>query len=407
MRRLESLAAAVTALATPVACGDNARPEGSSGIPTCEQPVAGTRVEMRPVGQVADAVVLVTSPPADPRLFVVGQRGAIRIISAEQLLPAPFLDLSEDARGPVAAGGELGLLGLAFHPAYATSGVFYVFYTTRQPGDVLRDVLARCTADAADRDRASPKCAEVLSIPDFAANHNGGMIEFGRDGFLYVGTGDGGGGGDPQRTAQDPGSLLGKILRLDVDHPGGGLEYAIPPDNPYAGGGGRPEIFMSGVRNPWRWTFDRQTGDMWIADVGQGAVEEVDALRPAQQKGADLGWSMYEGDTCYRPPCSPGTLVFPQHVRLHSDGWESITGGQVYRGTCYPDLAGWYFFGDYAKGAYARARLRADDSLEVVDLGGDGDGALPANPASIHEDARGELYVTTTAGTIFHVEAAP
>jgi len=404
MRRLEKLAAAALALLAPLAgCGDDDPPEGTTGLPTCEQPVAGTRVAMRPVGQLNDAVVLVTSPPNDPRLFVVGQRGTIRIIKGEELLPAPFLDLTEDARGPVITGGEQGLLGLAFHPEYATTGVFYVFYTTRQPGDALRDVLARCAVDAVDPDRAAPRCAEVLSIPDFAANHNGGMIEFGRDGYLYVGTGDGGGAGDPQRTGQDLDSLLGKMLRLDVDHPGGGLEYAIPPDNPYAGGGGRPEIFMSGLRNPWRWTFDRQTGDMWIADVGQNAIEEVDALRPAQQKGANLGWSMYEGDACFNPPCNPDTLVFPQHTRLHSDGWESITGGQVYRGTCYPDLVGWYFFADYSKSAYARAQLRADDSLEVVDL----DGELPANPASIHEDARGELYVTTTAGTIFHIEAGP
>jgi glucose/arabinose dehydrogenase len=403
MRRLESLAAALALFAVIAACGDDAPPEGSSGLPTCEQPVAGSRVAMRQIGQVADSVVLATSPPGDPRLFVVGQRGAIRIISAEQLLPAPFLDLSEEARGPVATGGEQGLLGLAFHPKYATTGVFYVFYTTRQPGNALRDVLARCSTDAADPNKAAPKCTEVLSIPDFAANHNGGMLEFGADGNLYVGTGDGGGAGDPQRTAQDLNSLLGKMLRLDVDHPGNGAEYAIPADNPYAAGGGRPEIFMSGLRNPWRWTFDRETGDMWIADVGQGEVEEVNALRPAQQRGADLGWSTYEGDRCFRPPCSPGNLVFPQHTRLHSDGWESITGGQVYRGTCYPDLAGWYFFADYAKSAYARARLRADDSLEVVDL----DGALPGNPASIHADARGELYVTTTAGTIFHVEAGP
>jgi len=142
---------------------------------------------------------------------------------------------------------------------------------------------------------------------------------------------------------------------------------------------------------------------MWIADVGQGAVEELDALRPDQQKGANLGWSTYEGDTCYYQPCDPAPLKMPQHVRYHSDGWLSITGGQVYRGTCYPDLVGWYFFGDYSKGAYAKARLRADDSLEVVDL----EGSFPANPASIHEDARGELYVTTTAGIIAHIEAVP
>ena len=400
MRR--PMIAATLALGAAAGCGSG-KQEGSTGIPTCEQQVAGDRVVMREIGRVNGAALLVTSPPGDPRLFVLEQDGAIRIISAEQLLPAPFLDLGVDAAGPVAAGGELGLLGLAFHPQYAANGVFYIFYTTRQPGNVLRDVLARCTVSAESPDRANRACVEVLSIPDFASNHNGGMIEFGADGYLYVGTGDGGGGGDPQRTAQNLESLLGKILRLDVDRPAPGLGYGIPADNPYAGGGGRPEIFISGVRNPWRWTFDRKTGDMWIADVGQGAVEELTVLRPAQQSGADLGWSMYEGRACYRPPCTPGAQVFPQDERLHSDGWESITGGQVYRGTCYPDLAGWYFYGDYGKGAYARARLREDDTLEIVDL----QGAFPGNPASIHEDSRGELYVTTTAGTIFHIEAAP
>ena len=401
-RRLPLFALAAAAAAAAPGCS-NEKKEGSTGLPKCEAPVAGAQVTMRQIGQVNGAALLATSPPNDLRMFVLEQRGAIRIISAEQLLPEPFLDLSADARGPVVAGGEQGLLGLAFHPKYATNGLFYIFYTTRQPGNVLRDVLARCSVSAESPDRASPACTELISIPDFATNHNGGMIEFGKDGYLYVGTGDGGGGGDPQRTAQNLDSLLGKILRIDVDNPSGGREYGVPSDNPYAGGGGRPEIWISGVRNPWRWTFDRETGDMWIADVGQGAVEELTVLRPGQQKGADLGWSTYEGKACFRAPCTPGAQVFPQEQRLHSDGWESITGGQVYRGTCYPDLAGWYFYGDYAKGAYAKARLRADDTLEVVDL----QGSFPANPASIHEDARGELYVTTTAGTIFHIEAGP
>lgn len=400
---LSTLAAlsALGALGAAGAC--NGKKEGSTGLPKCEAPVAGERVTMREIGRVGGAALLATSPPDDPRLFVLEQGGAIRIISAEQLLPAPFLDLSADASGPVAAGGEMGLLGLAFHPSYATSGVFFIFYTTRQPGNALRDVLARCTVSAESPDRANPACTEVLSIPDFATNHNGGMIAFGKDGYLYIGTGDGGGSGDPQRTAQDLDSLLGKILRIDVDAPAPGQPYGIPSDNPYAGGGGRPEIFITGVRNPWRWTFDRETGDMWIADVGQGAIEELTVLRPAQQRGADLGWSTYEGTACFRQPCDAGAMVFPQDERRHADGWESITGGQVYRGTCYPDLVGWYFYADYVKGAYAKARLRADDTLEVVDL----EGSFPGNPASIHEDARGELYVTTTAGTIHHIEAGP
>jgi glucose/arabinose dehydrogenase len=407
MRRLTFLAistlAAAAAAGATTGCG-NSKKEGSSGLPKCEAPVAGSRVAMREIGQVAGAALLATSPPNDPRLFVLEQRGAIRIISADTLLPAPFLDLSADNEGPVVAGGEQGLLGLAFHPKYATNGQFYIFYTTRRPGDALRDVLARCSVRADDANRANPTCTEMISIPDFASNHNGGMIEFGKDGLLYIATGDGGGGGDPERTSQNPNSLLGKMLRIDVDNPAAGLEYGIPADNPYAAGGGRPEIFMSGLRNAWRWTFDRETGDMWIADVGQGDVEELTVLRPEQQRGADLGWSTYEGKRCFRAPCNAGAaVVFPQDERFHTDGWESITGGQVYRGTCYPDLVGWYFYGDYAKGAYAKARLRDDDTLEVVDL----QGSFPGSPASIHEDARGELYVTTTAGTIYHIEAGP
>lgn len=405
----------ILALILAAACGSK-KEEGS--LPKCEAPVSGERISMRQIGQVTGAALLATSPPGDLRLFVLEQRGAIRIINKEQLLPTPFLDLSVDASGPVRAGGEMGLLGLAFHPKYATNGTFFVFYTT---GNTLRDVLARCTVSPDNPDLAMPgSCVEVLSIPDFATNHNGGMIEFGKDGYLYVATGDGGGGGDPNRNSQalTDGSpmpatqaLLGKILRIDVDNPASGMEYGIPKDNPFANGGGRPEIFIVGVRNPWRWTFDRMTGDMWIADVGQNQAEELTVLRPAQQKGANLGWSVYEGDRCHRAQsgssCNPDGMIPPQDTRLHAgdgrNGWTSITGGQVYRGTCYPDIAGWYFYGDYSKGAYAKARLRDDDTLEIVEL----EGSLPGNPASIHEDARGELFVTTTSGAIYHVEAGP
>lgn len=392
------------------ACGSS-KEEGS--LPKCESPVSGERISMRQIGQVSDTAVLATSPPNDLRLFVVERRGTIRIINNEQLLPTPFLDLSADSGGPVTAGGELGLLGLAFHPKYATNGTFFVFYTTGSAP--WRDVLARCSVSPDNADFAMREsCVEVLSIPDFAGNHNGGMIEFGKDGYLYVATGDGGDANDPRKNGQalndNPATgtvaLLGKILRLDIDKPASGKEYGIPSDNPFAKGGGLPEIFIIGVRNPWRWTFDRETGDMWIADVGQDAVEEVTVLRPAQQKGANLGWSIFEGNQCFRndPLCASTDAVVPQETRTHDgDGWASISGGQVYRGTCYPDIVGWYFYGDYVKGAYAKARLREDGQLDVVDL----DGAFPANPASIHEDARGELFVTTGSGGIYHIEAGP
>ncbi|MGN6103670.1 MAG: PQQ-dependent sugar dehydrogenase [Kofleriaceae bacterium] len=380
-------------------------------LPSCASPVSGSRVSFRSIGRVVGAALLATSPPGDERLFVLEHRGAIRIFKDERLQPELFLDLSSDANGPVVTGAEQGLLGLAFHPDYATNGRFFVYYTAGDP-DHMRNVVARCQRSADDPDRAEPTCEEILAIPDFAANHNGGMIEFGRDGYLYIGTGDGGSGGDPHQNGQsimdgsptpDSVALLGKILRIDVDRPSGGRQYGIPPTNPFANGGGAPEIFIIGLRNPWRWSFDRETGDMWIADVGQDRVEEVTALRPAQQRGANLGWRMYEGNDCYDGPCDPTGKTFPQDTRHHGDGWISITGGQVYRGTCYPDLVGWYFYSDYGLGGLSRARLLANDTFEIEDLSGD----FPAAPVSLHEDARGELYMTNLDGEVFHLEASP
>jgi glucose/arabinose dehydrogenase len=371
----------------------------------------GTTVTARKLAQpVGDAAMLVTSPPGDPRLFVVEQRGAIRIYDHEQLRPTPFLDISHQNQGPVVAGGELGLLGLAFHPQYAQNGQFFVWYTTTIGGAPYADVLARYQVSASDPDRADPAGAIVLSVPDPYANHNGGMLEFGADGYLYAGTGDGGDAGDPQRNAQNPSALLGKILRIDVDHRAAGKEYGIPADNPFGN-----EVFMLGVRNPWRWSFDRATGDLWIGDVGQNATEELDVVAAGQQRGANLGWSVYEGQACCmtqgdhcqqrgaQQPCSPGNLVFGLDHRTHASGWTAIIGGQVYRGSCYPDLVGWYFYTDNGHGGLARARLRADRTLEIVDL----PGSFPRSPASIHADARGELYETDTAGNVYHLEAGP
>jgi glucose/arabinose dehydrogenase len=396
-----------------VACGGKEDP--GSGLPKCAAPVNGTNITTRKVGSVVGGAMLATSPRDDVRLFVIEQRGAIRIFSGEALLPDPFLDLSVDNNGPVLAGGEQGLLGLAFHPKYATNGLFYVYYTTNKGGMGLRDVVARCNVSAADPNKAAPTCTEILSIADFAGNHNGGMIEFGaKDAFLYIGTGDGGGGGDPNRTAQDKNSLLGKILRIDVDTKAPGKEYGIPAENPFAGGGGAPEVFILGLRNPWRFSFDRETGDLWIGDVGQGVIEEMTVLRPAKQKGANLGWSIYEGSGCCmtqddrctqgtpQTPCAPEGIIFPQDSRTHADGWISIITGQTYRGTCYPDIVGWHFYTDYGKAQLVKARLKSDDTLEIVNLG-----QLPGNPASLHEDARGELFLTTTGGDVYHLEAGP
>ena len=402
------------AIALLAACGGSKPTPDAAPVMRCETPVAGTNVQMQLVAKVSGSATLVTAPRGDLRLFVLEQRGAIRIVDNNTVLPEPFLDLSADADGPVTCCGENGLLGLAFHPKYATNGTFFVTYTARNTGDAAnpqRDVLVRCqvSADPNKADRAS--CVDVLSIPDFAGNHNGGMIEFGSDGFLYWNTGDGGGGGDPQKNGQaindgDPlpntHALLAKMLRLDVDTKSAGLEYGIPADNPFAGGGGKPEIFMIGLRNAWRWTFDRATGDMWLADVGQGNIEEITVVRPAQQKGANLGWSQFEASACFSTPCTVAQIA-PQIERTHGMGWTSITGGQVYRGGCFPDLVGTYFFTDYDdRGRLSTARLDGD-TVTATDL----PGTFPPNGSSIHEDGAGELYETDTAGNVFQLVVIP
>jgi len=402
---------AVLLCALLIGCGGKKPPPIEPVVSRCDVPVPGTSVEMNLVAQVGESAVLVTAPPQDLRLFVVTQPGKIRIVDNGTLLPEPFLDLSADAGGPVICCGENGLLGLAFHPDYATNGVFFVTYTARNPGDAAnpqRDVLVRCTASADPNKADLASCVDVLSIPDFATNHNGGMIEFGADGYLYWNTGDGGGAGDPQRNGQavndgDPmpntHALLAKMLRLDVDHKAPGLEYGIPADNPFAAGGGRPEIFMRGIRNGWRWTFDRETGDMWIGDVGQGTIEEVDVLRPDQQNGANLGWSEFEGDNCFHGPCDQARFA-AQDQRTHADGWVSVTGGQVYRGSCFPDLDGTYFYTDYDdQGRLSTAVLEEDGSLTITDL----PGKYPSHGASIHADASGELFETDTSGNVFQL----
>ncbi len=379
-------------------------------------PRAGSNVTVRKIGTVAAGAMLATSPPGDGRLFVVEQTGALRIFEQEQLAAAPFLDLSADAGGPVLAGGEQGLLGLAFHPNYAVNRQFYVYYTARnpdQPSDPHNpyiDTVVRYTSSATDPSVADLASATtILTIPDYASNHNGGMLEFGGDGYLYVSTGDGGGGGDPDHNGQNPRTLLGKMLRIDVDHPSNGRPYGIPGDNPFANGvDGAPEVFIIGLRNPWRWSFDRATGDMWIGDVGQGALEEIDVLEAGQQAGKNLGWNLYEGSACYQPaqPCSPEGMTMPVEERAHATGWRAIIGGQVYRGACFPDLQGWYFYDDNNKARLVKARRNPDKTLEIVELP-QPVGLWPASPASLHADARGELYLTTTSGDVYAIESGP
>ncbi len=282
------------------------------------------------------------------RLFVVGQQGVISVVENTPSASSSktFLDIDS----LVHTDGELGLLGLAFHPSYESNGYFFVNYNRASP---LRTVVSRFTVSGANPDSADP--ASELVILEYAQpydNHNGGQLAFGPDGYLYIASGDGGSGGDPQNRAQDRTTLLGKILRIDVDVPGDTLNYSIPPGNPYAGNTDsyREEIYAYGLRNPWRFSFDRLTGKGWIGDVGQGDWEEVDTLTA----GGNYGWRLKEGAHCYSPPAGCDTipgLIDPVWEYAHdANGGCSVTGGYVYRGAAIPTLRGKYLYGDYCTG---------------------------------------------------------
>lgn len=329
-----------------------------------------------------------TAPPADSRLFIVEQSGRIRIAQNGQVLTAPFLDIANKVR----SGGEQGLLSVAFHPRYATNGYFYVNYT-----DLNGDTRIERYTVSANPNIADPASAKlILTVVQPYANHNGGLVMFGPDGMLYIGMGDGGSGGDPQGYGQSRNTLLGKLLRIDVD---GGDPYAIPADNPFVGvSGARPEIWATGLRNPWRFAFDRRAGLLYVADVGQSQWEEVDVM-PANQGGVNYGWKIMEGAHCYATPsCSSAGLVLPALEYGHAEGC-SITGGFVYRGSQSPGLVGHYFYSDYCDGwlksfTYANGAVTERRTWNVPNLG---------NVLSFGEDASGEVYVLSANGSVVRI----
>jgi glucose/arabinose dehydrogenase len=328
------------------------------------------------------------------RLFVVEKTGTIRIIRDGAGAVDPFLDISDR----VSDGSEQGLLGLVFHPKYAENGRFFIDYTDRG-GDTR---IVRYRVDPTSPDRADDGSAEtILSVDQPYPNHNGGQLLFGPDGYLYIGLGDGGGGGDPNGNAQNLGTLLGAILRIDVDRQENGLPYAIPPDNPFVGqAGARPEIWAYGLRNPWRFSFDRATGDLWIGDVGQGDYEEVDLEPAGNPGGVNYGWPILEGSTCYATDtCDRQGLTLPIVSYSHDFGC-SVVGGYVYRGDDLPALRGVYLYADYCTGL-------------LWGLGRDATGAwihsdpIPTdlNVSSFGDDATGELYVVELGGRVFRMTA--
>ena len=310
------------------------------------------------------------------RLFVVEKVGRIRIVRDGQVLPEPFLDITDRVGS---RANEQGLLSVAFHPRYRENGWLFVNYTDNNDGDT---VVSRFEATG---DRADPVSEQVvLTIGQPFSNHNGGLIVFGPDGLLYIGMGDGGSAGDPLGAGQDRSTLLGKILRINVED----LPYTIPPDNPWADGvDGRQENWVIGVRNPWRFSFDRATGDLFIADVGQNRLEEVHLLRAGRIAGANLGWNVMEGDECFRRnDCNRDAFNLPIDVYPHSLGC-SVTGGHVYRGAAFPALQGVYVFGDFCSGRIWGLRPSGAE-WERVELLQSG-----LQIASFGEDEAGELYV--------------
>jgi glucose/arabinose dehydrogenase len=337
-------------------------------------------------------VAIVDPGDGSGRLFIVEQPGVIRIYQGGELLPEPFLDIRPRVGS---RGSEQGLLGLAFHPAYAQNGLFYVNYTDLN-GDT---VIARFSVSGNDANRADAGSElQLLFISQPYPNHNGGSVVFGPDGYLYLGLGDGGSGGDPQGNAQALNTLLGKILRIDVDT---GNPYAIPAGNEFSGGGAA-EIWAYGLRNPWRFSFDRLTGDVYIADVGQNAWEEVNFLPAGSPAGANFGWVIREGTHPYAGAAPVGMeLIDPVAEYDHGQGC-SVTGGFVYRGEALPAWQGVYLYGDYCTGiiwGLARTPDGAWLNRVLFETG--------LNISSFGEDAAGELYLTDLNGGVYRLSPKP
>ena len=392
VRPLITLAVAVLAAAV-VGCGsgdDDARAESTGPATATAAAEAPSRTEAatgfrlrRVAGGLGDALLVTHAPGQPSRLFVVQQSGKIIVLRNGRRQRAPFLDISR----LISAGGERGLLGLAFHPDYGRNGRFYVNYTNRR-GDTRVVEYRRASAT-----RANPRSARrLLSIAQPYSNHNGGHLAFGPDDYLYIGTGDGGSGGDPHGNGQRRDTLLGKILRIDVDSRSRGRPYGIPSDNPFASGGGRPEIYSYGLRNPWRFSFDRRRGDIWIGDVGQGAFEEIDYRPRGGARGANFGWNAFEGRSPFAGSAAVRgrAPVAPVAQYDHGKGC-SVTGGYVYRGTRAPALRGRYLFADFCSGRVwsIRAGPRPGGLREITGRLG----VSLSNVSSFGEGLRGDLYV--------------
>jgi glucose/arabinose dehydrogenase len=403
-RRAAGLALAVSLLAWPVAASRAAPADtladasGAAEIVAAAPSDAHIKLTLRASG-LTKPVFVTSAHDGSGRLFIVEQTGRIKIYDGH-VHATPFLNLA----GKVTTGGEQGLLGLAFHPNFKTNRKLYVNFTNLNGTTVIREYRV----SASNPNVVDPSTKRlILKIYQPYANHNGGMLAFGPDGYLYIGMGDGGSAGDPGGRAQSTATLLGKLLRIDVNGTSGTRHYRIPASNPFVGVAGLDEIWQRGLRNPWRWSFDRSTHDLWIGDVGQGDWEEVDhAPRTSSGagRGVNWGWDELEGTHCYPPSvssCNTAGKTMPVLEYDHGGGRCAVTGGYVYRGSAIPALVGGYVFGDYCSGeiwvvaanasAPATKTLLLDTSLLISSFG---------------ENASGELLVTDLGGRLYRIDRA-
>jgi glucose/arabinose dehydrogenase len=379
-------------LAALVACSD------STTAPPGTRPT--TALRLVPVDSGYDFSIFIAAPPGDTtRLLVVERGGRILLRKHGVRQDSAFLNLT----GLTGLGHEYGVYSIAFHPQYATNRRLFAYYVDNNGDTRVAEFRADVSFDHAD----PPPGREILAVAQSAtADLYGGEIAFGPDGMLYIALGDGDGGGDPLSRSQDSTSLLGKMLRLDIDS---GDPYGVPPDNPYANRPGwRPEIWQLGLRNPWRWSFDRETGDLWIGDVGEAEWEEIDVLPSPLSTGGgqNYGWPRMEGDHCYQPAvaCQNASFVLPVWEYSHSPAC-AIMGGYVYRGSAFAALAGTYFYGDYC-GGWVRT-LRFNGGTLVEPYPALASPLINDNPVSFGEDAAGEVYVAMASGRVYRIEATP
>jgi glucose/arabinose dehydrogenase len=370
-------------------------PTRSPGPAGTFSPNAGITIVPTVLARGFKPVILAThAGDGSGRLFIVEQRGMIWTIDpANPGTPTQFINIAARVR----SGGEQGLLGLAFHPDFETNGRFFVDYTNLGSDMVISEFSVDANGIGDPNSERN-----LLTISDPFPNHNGGMLAFGPDGYLYIANGDGGAGGDPLNSGQSLDTLLGKILRIDIDS---GDPYGIPADNPFAAGGGEPEIWDWGLRNPWRFSFDRATGAMLIGDVGQDRVEEIDLETPGDG-GKNYGWNRLEGERCYKnATCSANGTTLPVATYSHDLGC-SVTGGYVYRGSANADvLTGGYIYADYCSGKLWV--FNADDALASGRATVDEVGQVSFNVSSFGEDEAGEMYIVDHGGAIYRIEVGP